>query len=312
MESNFFKIKPYDESLGYSVLVDLYNQLANYLNPEPTFILTEELARLMLGTDTVLSRDYLTFESKQGEIVAIAGISKIPIFKDALYTVYGVRPEYIDSEIPGVLIDTVLKLKKELNVQELIFQTFGEQSAPFDEKLKNLGFTPVNFNWSMCLDDFDLFSHPGVPPGITLQNVNELDDYTDSLYVINEAFATSFKFKPFTKITWKKLMTELKKNRVVEHCIAYEKEKMIGFLDAYINPEQENKGLIANFGILPAYQHRKIGSALLASGIETLINKGCKLINLSVDTTNEKALGLYKKFGFYIRKNLTQRTYQIM
>ncbi|MCK4478933.1 MAG: GNAT family N-acetyltransferase [Candidatus Lokiarchaeota archaeon] len=51
---------------------------------------------------------------------------------------------------------------------------------------------------------------------------------------------------------------------------------------------------------------------MLAFGIETLRKKGCTIINLSVDTKNEKALGLYKKFGFYTRDNFTQKTYQII
>jgi len=309
---NSFKIKKYDESLGFSILVDLYNQMAKYFNPETTFELTEELVHVLLGKETVFSRDYLIFENKQGEIIAVAGVSKVPVVKDALLTVYGVKPEYIESELPGELIDAILNLGKELNTPELLFQTFGELSAPFDKKLESLGFSPVNYNWSMRLDDFDLFSHPGVPQDITIQNLKEMDDYTNSISVLNEAFASSFKFKPFTKITWKKLLRSFKKTHIVEHCVAYEKNKIVGLCDTYLNPEQDQIGLIANFGVLPSYQHRKIGSAILASGIETLREKGCKKINLSVDTENIQALGLYKKFGFYTRDNLTQKTYQII
>ena len=70
-------------------------------------------------------------------------------------------------------------------------------------------------------------------------------------------------------------------------------------VDTYLNPEKDQSGLIANFGVLPSHQHRKIGSTLLATGIETLRKKGCKTIKLGVETKNEKALSLYKKFGFY-------------
>ena len=312
MKVNIFKIKPYDESLGFSKLVDLYNQMAKYLNPETTFHITEELARTILGKETVLSRDYLTFENKQGKIIAFTGISMTPLLKDAYLTIYGVIPEYIDSELPEKLIDATLDLGKKLNVPEIIFQTIGELSAPFDRKFESLGFKPVNYTWSMLLNNFDLFSHPGIPQGITIQNLKELDDYASVVNVLNEAFADSFKYKPITKIRWKKMTEAFKKNHIVEHCIAYEKEKFIGICDIYLNPEQDKSGLIANFGVLPSYQHRKIGSALLASGIENLRKKGCKTIKLGVDTKNEKALGLYKKFGFYVKKNLTQKTYQII
>ena len=48
MKENIFKIKPYDESLGLSILVDFYNQMMIYINPETTMPLTEELAHVVL------------------------------------------------------------------------------------------------------------------------------------------------------------------------------------------------------------------------------------------------------------------------
>jgi ribosomal protein S18 acetylase RimI-like enzyme len=63
---------------------------------------------------------------------------------------------------------------------------------------------------------------------------------------------------------------------------------------------------------LPNYKHRRIGSAILASGIELLRKKACKVIQLSVDIESKKALGLYEKFGFYMDNNLIQKTYQII
>ena len=164
----------------------------------------------------------------------------------------------------------------------------------------------------MQLDDFNLFSHPDIPQGITINNLKEIDDYTSIINVLNEAFADSFQYKPLTKRKWQKMMESFKKNHIITHCLAYEKNKIIGVCDTFINLEQNQKGMIANFGILPSYQHRKIGSALLASGIEILQKNGCKTIRLGVDTKNEKALGLYKKFGFYVKPHLTERSYQII
>jgi len=312
MNVNFFKIKPYDESLGLSIIIDLYNQMMIYLNPETIMLITEELAHVVLGKETVLSRDFLIFENKQGENIAVAGVANVPLIKDAWLAIYGVLPEYIESKLPGELIDAILNLGKELNTPELLFQTFGELSAPFEKKFEGLGFSPVNYNWSMRLDDFNLFSHPGIPQGIIIRNLKEIDDYASFVAVINEAFAESFKFQPVTKLIWKQMQEALKKNHIVEYCVAYENNKIVGLCDIYLNPKQDQIGYIGDLSVLPSKQHRKIGSALLAIGIETLRKKGCKTIDLSVDTKNEKALGLYKKFGFYVKKNLTQKTYQII
>lgn len=311
MKANEFRIKPYDDSVGLSLIVDLYNQMGKYLNPETTLQITEELARIYLGQETVFSRDYLIFENKQGKIIGFTGLSLTPLVEDAYVAVYAVQPEYINSELPGELIDATLDLKKKLNVPKFLFSTMGDLSAPFDEKLESLGFTPVNYTWSMRLDNFGSFSHPGIPKDITVKNLKEMKDSASTVNVLNEAFADSFMYKPITKIRWKKMTETAKKNHIIEHCVAYDDDKYIGICDIYLNPEQDQSGLIANFGVLPSYQHRKIGSALLATGIEILRQKGCKTIKLGVDTKNEKALNLYKKFGFFVKKDLTQRTYQI-
>jgi len=81
MEANLIKIKPFDDSIGLSLLVDLYNQMAKYLNPETTIELTEELAHVILGKETVLSRDFLIFENEQSKIIAFAGASKYQYLK---------------------------------------------------------------------------------------------------------------------------------------------------------------------------------------------------------------------------------------
>lgn len=311
MKANLFNVKPYNDSLGLSLIVDLFNKMAKYLNPEATLHITEELARSYLGQETIFSRDYLVFENNQGKIIAFTGLSLLPMVKDAYSTVYAVLPEYFDSELPGELVDATLDLKKKLNIRKILFQTNGDLSAPFDKKLESLGYSPVNYTWSMRLDNFNLFSHPGIPEGIMIKNLKEMDDFAGTVNVLNEAFTDSFMYKPITKVRWKKMTETAKKNHIIEHCVAYEADKYVGICDIYLNPEQDQSGLIANFGVLPSHQHRKIGSALLATSIEVLRKKGCKTIKLGVDTKNEKALGLYKKFGFYVIPNLTQRMYQI-
>ncbi|MFW9820187.1 MAG: GNAT family N-acetyltransferase [Candidatus Thorarchaeota archaeon] len=312
MKANLFNVKPYNDSIGLSSIVDLYNQMNKYLNPETTLQVTEEMARIYLGQETVFSRDYLVFEDKQGKIIAFTGLSLLPMVKDAYVVVYGVQPEYIDSKLPGELIDATLDLKNNLNISKCLFETVGELSAPFDEKLESLGFSPVNYTWAMRLDNFDLFSNPGIPEGVNIKILKEMDDFAGTVNILNEAFADSFMFKPITKVRWKKMTSVVKKNHIIEHCVAYEDDKYVGICDIYLNPEEDQSGLIANFAVLPSHQHRKIGSALLATSIEMLRKKGCKTIKLGVDTKNEKALGLYKKFGFYVKPNLTHRAYQII
>ena len=312
MKADIFNIKPYDDSLGVSILIDLYNKMKKYLNPETTALITEEATHAFLGKETVLSRDFLMFENNQGDINAIAGISRAPIIKDVWYAFYAVLPEYFKSNLPGEVIDAILNLGNNLNAPGLLFQTFGVLCAPFDEKLEKLGFNPVNYHWSMHLDDFNSVSQPTIPEGITIKNFKDLEDYTPYIAVFIEAFKDSFMFQPITKSSWKTLENILKQTFTVEYCMAYEDNKMVGGCFIQFNPEQNQIGMISNLCVLPNYQHRKIGSGLLALGIDILQKRGCKTIELSVDTENEKALSLYRRFGFRLNEKLTQKSFQIM
>jgi len=312
MTANFIQIKPWDETIDRSVIIELYNQTAKYLNPKGLLLLNKALLNFWLGKNTVLSRDFLRFEDNESKIIAFLGVVKSPMLKDVWGVGYGLLPEYFKSDLPGKIIDAALSLGKKLKVPEVLFETIGSLSLPFDEKLKSIGFTPIHYSWSMILDDFRLFNISKIPQGITIRKEKEISDYTNYANVINKSFQESFKWEPKTEDQFKKLIDTLRKATEVEHCFALENEKIIGTCDILINTKQDFIGTIANFGILPSYQYRGIGSALFAFGVESLREKGCNEINLKVEANNEKALDLYKKFGFNTQDNLTEKTYQII
>ncbi len=52
-----------------------------------------------------------------------------------------------------------------------------------------------------------------------------------------------------------------------------------------------------HFGILPAYQGKKLAHLLLEDSLKFVKQKGCQ-VKLEVHSTNSKAIALYKKHGF--------------
>jgi len=312
MKANFIKIKPWDETISRSVIIDLHNQMRHYLNPKDTLEINEDMLNFWLGEHTILSRDFLRFENNKNSIVAWAGIVKDPMLKDVWTVGYGVLPEYFKTELPGKLIEAILNLGKKLKVPELLFNTTGTLSAPFDERLKSMGFKPIHYTWSMRLDDFNLFKLPNTPHGIIIRKQLKINDYNSYANVINLAFQESFKWEPKTETNFEQLMDSMQKTNNIEHCFAFENNKLVGACDIFTNQKQKDVGALANFGILPEYQHRGIGSTLFAFSVDSLREKGCKEINLGVETKNEKALNLYKTFGFYTLDNLTEKRYQII
>ena len=307
-----FNIKPYDDSIGLSVFVDLGNKMAKYMNPENLIEWTEELFQIALDKETVFSRDFIVFENEKAEIVGFAGVAKFTTVKDAELAIYSILPEYFDSKLPEIVIDAIIELGNKKNPSELLIDTFGDKSAPFDKKLESLGLKPIHYTWNMNLDDFSLFKNPGIHSGIRIEKKEHIEDWASITDIINKAFHDSFKFEPFTEEKWREIQKTLEKDHVVEYCLAYDDDRMIGLCDIYINPKIKNVGYVGDFAVLPSEQGRKIGSALLAFGIEKLREKGCTSIHLDVEAKNEKALSLYEKFGFHSKENLTERTYQLM
>ena len=311
MSAEIFNIRSKNDSIQISTLVELYNKMARYCNPTALEI-NEDQVSLLLNINPNFWQNTLIFENTQNLIVGFVSIIKYPFFEDEWFVIYGIMPKYLKSNLPGELIYAIWALGKKHNIQELYIETSGELSVRFDDKLEELGFKPIHYYYFMRLDDFDLFYPPDIPQGIVIRNQEEIEDHNGVISVVNKAFNGSFLWKDVKVRKFKKMLEALKKNNVVEYGIAYENNKVIGFCSSYFNPNQEQSAFINTLSIHPSYHHRGIGSALLASRVEFLRDKECKTISLPVDAKNEKALRLYEKFGFYQKKNLTEKTYQLI
>lgn len=76
--------------------------------------------------------------------------------------------------------------------------------------------------------------------------------------------------------------------------------KIVGFIH-YTNCY--HKAEIVDFNVLEEYQNKGIGSSLMNRLLETLReeDESIENITLEVKETNEKAIYLYKKYGFLVR-----------
>jgi mycothiol synthase len=313
MSAKFYKIGKYDDSTMFSSLVEIYNQMARYLDPG-ALEYTEELASLFLSSTPNFSDKTLVFENNQNEIIGFAIIFQVPQYKDTSMwsAVYGIIPEYFKTELPGDLMEAILTLGIKLKVLELYIDTTGELSAPFDDKLKILGFKPIHYYIFMSIDDLDLVSPPNIPPEIEIRNQEDIMDHKSVVSVVNEGFKDSFMWRDAKPSAWKRRQESFKKSHIVEYSMAYDKEDLVGFIQSYFNPKKPNIGLMNTLTVLPNYRRRGIGSALFASGAKFLRDRGCKTIDLMVDAKNEKAARIYENFGFYWKKNATIKTYKII
>lgn len=99
------------------------------------------------------------------------------------------------------------------------------------------------------------------------------------------------------------IINDFQNNPYTKYMVYLIDKKIVGFInyhDIYDRVE------IINFNVLEFFQNRHIGSSLLLNLITTSKEKLKKNITLEVRKDNEKAIYLYKKFGFReisIRKN---------
>ena len=99
------------------------------------------------------------------------------------------------------------------------------------------------------------------------------------------------------------IINDLENNPYTKYMVYLKDQKIVGFInyhDIYDRVE------IINFNVLEFFQNRHIGSSLLLNLITISKEKLKKNITLEVRKDNEKAIYLYKKFGFReisIRKN---------
>ncbi len=89
--------------------------------------------------------------------------------------------------------------------------------------------------------------------------------------------------------------------KIREHAITFEawdKDTLVGLIAAYFNNTATKVGYITNVSVLPVYEGRGIASSLLERTITYGIRHDFHKIELEVNPFNDRAIFLYKRFGF--------------
>ncbi len=306
------KIRPFDETIDKARVIEVLDRVLKYENP--ALGINEEQFNAALefgGEQTILSRDFLVAEDNEGKIIGFSGLLKSSK-RDSWRLAFEVIPEYFKSTIFVELFESILNIKNEQNGPEIRFslKKYKLTDSPLQRKLNEMGLKPVHYNWEMRLENVDQPPEVTVPTGITIHTGKEIPDLTSYVKVNNEAFSEHFEARPYSEEEFKLILKKAWKAYDIQHWFAYDGENLVGICTSQINPEFKTIGLIQILGVLPSYHHRGIGRSLLVSCIKSLIEKGCEKIELGVETNNEKALTLYKKFGFKEEESRTVMIYK--
>ncbi len=88
---------------------------------------------------------------------------------------------------------------------------------------------------------------------------------------------------------------ELSNDLAYYFCAFNDEGTLVGYTGTWQILEEAH---ITNISVKPDFRRRKIGESLLHTVIENCYEHGVKYITLEVRVSNEKAINLYKKYGF--------------
>ncbi len=86
--------------------------------------------------------------------------------------------------------------------------------------------------------------------------------------------------------------------------VAKDKGKAIGYISLKKN---KNVGEISFFAVIKKFQNKGFGTKLAKFALNYALKIKCKKIVLSVKNTNLKAIALYNKWGFIIKRKLRRK-----
>lgn len=303
----------FNETNDKTRVIDVWDKIIKDANP--VWTINEEYIDGLLeveGDQTIPSRDWLIAEDKQGLIIGFSCLFKSSK-RDSWWMELRVLPEYNRQKISLELFESCLALANKQRAPRILFtaRKYSFTDSPIQTKIKEMGLEPVHYNFWMYMDDFNSIPEVINPPFITFKKQKEITDYASYVKINNDAFSKDFEFRPYTEEEIKQMATAEWKGYNMEHHFAFDGEDPVGICSNLINPEQKNIGVVDTLAVLHSHHHRGIGSSLLSLGIQSLIERGCKKIELGVEVNNEKALNLYKKFGFNELESRTTIFYEI-
>ncbi|MEG1931146.1 MAG: ribosomal protein S18-alanine N-acetyltransferase [Anaerovorax sp.] len=98
--------------------------------------------------------------------------------------------------------------------------------------------------------------------------------------------------QPWSRASFQK---EIEENQLALYLVAEIDGETVGYAGLW---KVGDEGHITNVAVHPHYRKRGIGKALMAVLVDFTEKQGVNFYTLEVRASNEKAIGLYKQFGF--------------
>ena len=205
-----------------------------------------------------------------------------------------VHPAHRYRSVGSSLLETAIEHSRKLGtlVAHIPVAEIMTSSRSFVEKR---GFALVRHYRHMGLTSYKRAALPAIH-GYEVRHFTCGDE--EGLCVLqNLAFADSWGFRPNTTEEIHYLVnTSLCHPEGIP--VVTEGQKMVAYCWTIDDAVDSKKAYVRMIGVDPAYRNRGLGRIVLVTGIEYLMERGMKKIELMVDSENASAQCLYQSLGF--------------
>ena len=222
---------------------------------------------------------------------------------------FDVIPESRGSGIERQLVETALSELKARGMTIAQAQADSEK-RDYIELLEGFGFSQVRVFSMMEMDLANVSHNIGESKELTMRPLQKHHEEDIGLLtrLWNETFEEHFNFRPDTVEEVRQFLFSDLYFTEQEIFFAILDGESVGYIgvgtDEKYNLEKNVKsGAIFTIGVVKKYRRTGIGTRLMLHGLEALKAKGMTKAMLGVDDQNPtKAIGLYEKVGFTVRK----------
>lgn len=261
---------------------------------------------------TVLDPDFDSkgawFAMSDDEVVGFGSVlvekNRVEAGKDDAWVEVDVLPERVGEGIEQALLDEALTYLASRGISKAMIRSIAADEHRISFIHAN-SFTETYRIYTLVRRGGGELPGVATAPHIRLErwDLSECSDHQLSAVVdaFNDAFRDHFNFAP----------ERLERFRNIRDCsedpymvtVALDGDRVAGLaMSEYSLTYNKEKGLdvgwIVILGVIPEYRRMGLGKVLLSDSIRWIIDKGADTVYLGVLAKNEKALRLYRAFGF--------------
>ena len=270
--------------------------------------MTRDEARQYTVLDPDFDPEGAWFVTADGKTVgfgsALVEKTRIEAGRDDAWVDFDVVPEQEWNGVEQTLLDQALKYLSLRGVGKAMTRTLAT-----DEKrkafLSSNSFDEVYRIYTLLRSGRQSVPEPLVPTPYRLERWDLVDCSDQQLMAVTDALNDSFtdhlNFAP--ERPERMLNMRDCKGDPFAITVAFQGDEIAGlawseFSQEYNRQKHLNVGWVAVIGVRPSHRRIGLGKALLSDGIRWLLDKGADTVYLGVFAKNEKALRLYRDFGF--------------